>query len=121
MSKVILVEDDRFLSSILAERFRSVGHEVLCAYDGDSAVAFAIERHFDVMFLDILLPGKDGFEVLGAMKTMDATKNIPIIVMSNLSDPQSIERMMHGGATSYVVKAHATPDSLMEEMQKALA
>ncbi len=120
MKKILLVEDDQFLSSILAGSFRNAGYEVLCAYDGDSAVAFAIERHYDVMLLDILLPGKDGFEVLAAVKGMAATKDFPVIVISNLSDPKTVERMMQGGAASYVVKAHTTPESLLEEIKKVL-
>ena len=120
MARVLLVEDDRFLSSILAERFRDVGYEVICAYDGDSAAALAVERHFDAVLLDILLPGKDGFEVLAFLKSMDATKLIPVIVISNLSDPKTVERMMQSGAASYVVKAHATPDSLIAEVKKVL-
>ncbi len=121
MAKILLVEDDHFLSSILADRFRAAGYEVQCAYDGDSAAAIAIERHFDVVLLDILLPGKDGFEVLAVMKSMDATKDIPVIVISNLSDPQTIERMKNNGAARFVVKAHTTPELLMDEVQKVLA
>lgn len=120
MSKILLVEDDRFLSSILSEHFRNAGYEVLCAYDGDSAVAYAVERHFDVVLLDILLPCKDGFEVLAYMKSMDATKKIPVVVISNLSDPKSKDRMKELGANSYVVKAHTTPESLLEEIKKVL-
>ncbi len=121
MKKILLVEDDRFLSSILAGSFRDALYDVICAYDGDSAVARAIERHFDIILLDILLPGKDGFEVLQIVKSLDATKQIPVIVISNLSDEKSIERMKQGGAASYVVKAHTTPQLLIEEIKKVLA
>lgn len=120
MSKVLLVEDDQFLSSILAASFRDHGHEVVCAYDGDSAVARAIERHFDAILLDILLPGKDGFAVLETVKSMDATKRIPVIVISNLSDEKSVARMKEGGASSYIVKAHTTPQQVMDEVKKAI-
>jgi len=120
MKKILLVEDDQFLSSILARSFRDALYEVECAYDGDGAVARAIERHFDIILLDILLPGKDGFEVLAAVKAMNATKEIPVIVISNLSDEKSIERMMRGGAASYVIKAHTTPESLIDEIVKIL-
>jgi CheY-like chemotaxis protein len=121
MAKILLVEDDQFLSSILTNHFRQHGHDVVCAYDGDSAVARAIEMHFDAILLDILLPGKDGFEVIATLKSMDATKHIPVVVISNLSDEKSVERMKESGASQYVVKAHATPQSLLEEIQKVIS
>lgn len=120
MKKILLVEDDTLLSSILAGSFRDAGYEVQCAYDGDSAVARAIERHFDLMLLDILLPGKDGFEVLSAVKSLDATKDIPVLVISNLSDPGTIDRMKAGGAAGFIVKAHTTPPEVLQEVQKII-
>ncbi len=120
MSRILLVEDDQFLSSILANHFRGHSYEVECAYDGDSAVQRAIQLHFDVVLLDILLPNKDGFEVLGALKSMEATKHMPVIVISNLSDEKSVQRMKEGGAASFLVKAHVTPQSVLEEIKKVL-
>jgi two-component system, OmpR family, response regulator VicR len=120
MAKILLVEDDQFLSSILASSFRDHGHEVICAYDGDSAVARAIERHFDAILLDILLPGKDGFSVLEAVKSLEATRRIPVVVISNLSDEKSVARMKEGGAASYIVKAHTTPQLVLEEVKKVM-
>ncbi len=121
MKKILLVEDDQLLSSILTGSFRDAGFEVTCAFDGDSAVVQAIERHYDIMLLDILLPGKDGFEVLTAMKAMAATRDIPVIVISNLSDEKSIERMKQAGALSYIIKAQSTPHLLIEEVQKVFS
>jgi CheY-like chemotaxis protein len=120
MKKILLVEDDTLLSSILAGSFRDAGYEVQCAYDGDSAVARAIERHFDLMLLDILLPGKDGFEVLSTVKSLDATKDIPVLVISNLSDPGTIDRMTTIGAVGFIVKAHTTPPAVLQEVQKII-
>jgi two-component system, OmpR family, response regulator VicR len=121
MSRVLIVEDDQLLSSILATTFKNKGFEVECAYDGDTAVTRAIELHFDVMLLDILLPGKDGFEVISACSSMEATKHIPIIVISNLSDPATVERMKQLGAKSFIIKAHATPESIYEEVHRMLS
>lgn len=120
MKKILLVEDDTLLSSILASSLRDAKYEVDCAFDGDAAVTRAIGRHFDLMLLDILLPGKDGFEVLSIMKAMDATKAIPVIVISNLSDEQSKKRMKDGGAAGYIVKAHTTPQEVIDEVGKVL-
>ncbi len=120
MKKILLVEDDHLLSSILAESLRNALYEVDCVYDGDSAVARAIGRHCDLMLLDILLPGMDGFEVLSAVKSLEATKRTPVIVISNLSDQKSIDRMKHEGAASYLVKAHTTPEAVIAEIAKVL-
>lgn len=121
MSRILLVEDDQFLSSILRDHLRLNGYEVECAFDGDMAVRRAIENHFDAILLDILLPQKDGFEVLAMLKSLAATKEIPVIVISNLSDQGSVDRMKQGGAYSYLVKAHVTPDLVRDEIKKALA
>lgn len=121
MSRILLVEDDQLLSSILSNYLRDKHYEVECAFDGDAAVSRAIENHFDIILLDILLPQKDGFEVLAALQAMDATKQIPVVAVSNLSDPKSVERMMQGGAVSYMVKAHITPATVLEEVEKVLA
>jgi DNA-binding response OmpR family regulator len=120
MSRVLLVEDDQFLSSILRDHLRSNGFDIECAFDGDMAVRRAIENHFDAILLDILLPQKDGFEVLATLKSMSATKQIPVVIISNLSDPGSVDRMMKGGAVSYLVKAHVTPDIVKDELKKAI-
>jgi CheY-like chemotaxis protein len=120
MTRILLVEDDQFLSSILSNHFRDRGYEVECAYDGDAAVTRAIQVHFDIILLDILLPQKDGFEVLAAVKSMEASKHIPVLVISNLSDQKSVDRMMEHGAAGFLVKAHVTPQSLVEEVQKVL-
>ena len=120
MARILLVEDDHLLSSILASQLKSAKMDVECVYDGDAAVTRAIEQHFDAILLDILLPQKDGFEVLATLKLMDATKRIPIIVISNLSDPKTVERMMQGGAVSYLVKAQVTPEAILQEVKKIL-
>ena len=85
------------------------------------AVRRAIENHFDLILLDILLPQKDGFEVLSTLKSMSATNQIPVVIISNLSDEGSVDRMKKGGAYSYLVKAHVTPDIVRDEVKKALA
>ncbi len=120
MKRVLLIEDDKLLSSILAETFRSDLFEVDCAFDGDYAISRAIGHQFDIVLLDILLPGKNGFEVLSALKALDATKDIPVIVMSNLSDEHSKERMKEGGALAYIVKANTTPQEIIIEVKKIL-
>ena len=120
MSRILLVEDDQLLSSILSSHLKSSGFEVECAFDGDAAVTRAIENHFDVVLLDILLPQKDGFEVLATLKSMSATKQIPVIIISNLSDDTTVRRMMNDGAASFLVKAHVTPDLVRDEIKKVL-
>ncbi len=118
MQRILLVEDDRLLSSILTDYLKRAGCSVECAYDGDAAVSRAIEANFDVILLDILLPSKDGFEVLAALKSLPATKHMPVVVLSNLSDQASIDRMLQGGANSYLVKSQITPAVVLEEVRK---
>lgn len=120
MSRILIVEDDTLLSSILAEHFRHNGFEIECAYDGEEAVARAIELHFDLILLDIMLPKKDGFEVVTALNSMEATKNIPVVVISNLGDRETIDRMKQYGVKSYIVKAEANPMTILAEVKNVL-
>lgn len=117
--KILLVEDDQFLSSLLKSRLqRDGGFDVSLAKTGDEAVAsFGINP--DLMLLDLILPGKSGFEVLEELQLRPGIKP-PVIIISNLGQDADIERARSLGAIDYFVKAKTPIDELIAKIKAVL-
>lgn len=118
---VLIVEDDEFLRSLAAKRLEKDGFNIQVAVDGETAVATAKEVKPDVIVLDLLLPGLDGFEVLEKLKADEGLKAVPVIVFSNLGQKEDIERAQYLGAVSFLVKSNFTLDDLLEKVREQLA
>jgi two-component system phosphate regulon response regulator PhoB len=118
--KVMIVEDDEFLRSLTAKRLEKEGYEVAVAVDGESANGIAVENKPDLILLDLLLPGVDGFEVLKRARANDITKNTPIIVFSNLGQREDIEKAKGLGANDFLIKANFTLDDVVEKINTTL-
>jgi len=74
----------------------------------------------DLILLDLILPKKDGFEVLKELKKDESTKEIPVIVLTNLEDIESVEKAIELGANTYLVKAQYTLNEVIQKVKKAL-
>lgn len=118
---VLIVEDDEFLRALAAKRLDKDGFSVQVAVDGETAIATAKEVKPDVIVLDLILPGLDGFEVLEKIKAEESLKAVPIIVFSNLGQKEDIERAQYLGAASFLVKSNFTLDDLLEKVKEQLA
>ncbi len=114
--RVLIVEDEKILSKILKEKFEEKGWSVKTAFDGGEALEMLKEDGIDVVLLDLLLPIKDGFEVLKEIRNDPVHKNLPILVLSNLGGKDEIHEAMRLGATDFFVK---TQHSLAEIAKKA--
>ena len=119
MSKVLLVEDDAFLSSLLRNRLQKENLEVSYAADGEEAIAFLQANSPDLVLLDIILPKKSGFEVMEEIKNNPQMqgKEIPIIIISNLGQPEDVARGQDLGAIEYFIKARTSIDELVEKIK----
>ncbi len=113
---VMWVEDDAFLNDIVAVKLTHEGCRALHAKDGPQALEFLKTEVPDVILLDLLLPGMSGFDVLKAIKQDPATKDIPVIVLSNLGQPQDIARVMELGGYKSLVKAEHNLDDIIDEI-----
>lgn len=122
MSKVLLVEDDQFLSSILKNRLSKEGVEVVSARDGEEALSLLRQGTMpDLMLLDIILPKKSGFEVLQELRDDPSIKEPPVIIISNLGQPEDIARGKELGSVEYFVKAKTSIDDLISKIKSFLA
>lgn len=118
--KIMWIEDDKFLSDIIS---RKLSHEqcvLIHASDGEGAVSMVETEMPDVILLDILLPGIDGFEVLSRLKANPKIKNIPVIMLSNLGQKGDVDKGQSLGATCFLVKATVTLDEIIDEVRSVI-
>ncbi|MFA5318007.1 MAG: response regulator [Patescibacteria group bacterium] len=118
--KILIVEDDSFLLNMYADKFRAEDFEVFIAEDGLRGVKLAKEELPDIMLLDIMLPKMDGFEVLEKLKADAKTKNIPIILLTNLSQKEEVKRGLDLGAKDFLIKAHFMPNEVVDKVKEVV-
>jgi CheY-like chemotaxis protein len=121
MIKVLVAEDDAFLSSLLLRDLIAEHFEVSAAYDGVQALETNKTWHPDLILLDLLMPNKDGFEVLSALRADPETSKTLVIALSNLSDPETIERVKKLGVSEYLIKANITPHEVAQKVRAFIA
>ena len=114
---VLIVEDDEILLRALYLQFEGAGYTISSATDGEIAVKIAQRIIPDIVLLDLIMPKMDGFEVLHILKSDPKTKEIPVIVLSNLGESTDIQKAKSLGAVEYFVKA----DIRLDELQKKVA
>lgn len=117
---VLIVEDEQFLCELMVVKLEKSGLEVHGVFDGETAFLEIEKRPPDIILLDILLPGMDGFEILRRLKADSRFKNIPVIIISNLAEPQDITRAINEGAEEYFVKAEHSPDEIVQSVKQHL-
>lgn len=115
--KVFVVEDDPMLRNMLAAKFAKSHCASMFTNDGAQAIDLAQKYEPDVILLDLMLPGKDGFEILDEVKQHGSFPGVPIIVFSNKSEPKDKERVLELGATSYHIKAMTDLNELIAEIR----
>ena len=118
--KILLVEDDPFLLDMYSTKFKDVGFNIVVAQDGEMAITKAKEERPDLVLLDVVLPKKDGFEVLKTLKSDSATAGIPVILLTNLGLDSDVKRGLELGAQSYIIKAHFTPTEVVAKVKEVL-
>jgi len=101
---VLVVDDDETNRTLLARRLERQGHRVLLAAGGNEGLAVARREAPDVILLDILMADLTGYEVLARLKESDATKEIPVLMITGLDDPSSVSRCIGLGAEDYLAK-----------------
>lgn len=118
MKKILIAEDEETLSNVLKDRFETEGWKVSIASNGEEATQ-ALEKHsFDLVLLDLLMPKKDGFEVLKEVRDNPDLKNLPIIVLSNLGGDEEIKKALALGADDYFVKTQHPMSEIVEKANK---
>lgn len=120
MKKVLLVEDEADIRSLYSEYLHDQGYEVLEAADGNSALEKAEKEDWDVMLLDIMLPGQDGIQILKKLKATEKGSFKPVIALTNLNIESVINQVFEEGADGFLVKSEITPDKIVNEVESVL-
>lgn len=117
---ILIIDDDEFLTALYAEKFMRSGYNVEVAKDGDTGIEMIAQLRPDAVILDILMPGKNGVDVLKAVRTNQQIKGQLVIVLSNLDEQQKIAECKHHNVFDYIIKAHVTPDEIVSRVQHML-
>ena len=117
---ILVVEDDYFLRNLLLHKIEQEKLPFDTAVNGSEALEKIKAKIPAVIILDLVLPDTDGFEVLEKIKKQPYTKDIPVIVVSNLGQKDEIERCLKLGANDYLIKANFTPKEIVEKIREYL-
>jgi DNA-binding response OmpR family regulator len=120
VKSILLVEDDPFLIDIYTTKFKEAGFSVETADSGENVLEKVKEKKFDLVILDIVLPQLDGWEVIGRIKSDPESKDLKVIILSNLGQKEEVEKGMKLGAEKYLIKAHYTPSQVVEEIKEII-
>jgi len=120
--RVLLVEDDQFLRDLLAGKLRREGFEVTACVDGQEGLRTIQKQKPDLVLLDIILPGLDGFNVLQQVRFSADKKvsKVPIVLLSNLGQDSDVAKGKKLGASDYLIKANLTIDEIIKKIRKFL-
>ena len=118
--KVLIVEDDVMLNKIYQTKLGIVGYKVFAAYDGEEGIKKMEETLPNIVLLDLMLPKKNGFEVLETVKQNIKLNHIPVIILSNLGQRDDIERGRALGADDFLVKSNVKLETVLEKVEQVL-
>lgn len=120
LKTILVIEDDKFLRELIAQKLIKESYNVSEAIDGEEGLKKIKAEKPDLVLLDLILPGIDGFEVLAKVKEDVSLPKIPIIILSNLGQKEDVEKGLKLGAVDYLIKAHFTPGEIVDKIKNAL-
>jgi two-component system, OmpR family, response regulator PhoP len=119
--KILLVDDDAFLRDMYATKFRELGHTIEAAPSGEHALLKLKEGEYDVVLMDMVMPGMGGIELLKEVKNNKLGGNPICIMLSNQSEEMDKEGALSAGAVGYIVKAEFIPSEVVEKVLKLVS
>jgi len=115
---ILLIEDESYIRKIYVEVLTEAGYTVKEAADGTQGIQMARNEPWDLMLLDIMLPGQDGIHVLKDLKQVEDLVEKPVLLLTNLENETIIAECFDMGADGYVIKSEITPDYIVTEVKK---
>jgi len=116
--EILTIEDDKFLLKAYKIKFSQAGFDIITATDGATGLELAKKEMPAVILLDLMLPKMNGFEFLKKIKSDEQTKNIPVLVLSNLGQKDDRERATSLGAVEYLIKTDCKLEEIVEKIRK---
>lgn len=117
--KILLIEDDKLIREIYTFTLQKAKYNILSAADGDEGITL-VQNNPDakLILLDVIMPKMNGVEVLRHLKSDQSTKDIPVLLLSNLTDEKTVDEALEFGAYGYLVKAQISPSELVNKVQE---
>lgn len=119
--KIAIIEDDIAIVQMYRTKFGDSGYEVETAGDGITGLQLIAGFHPDVILLDLMMPKMNGFEMLSTLRRKPESKNIKVVVLTNMGDTETAAKIYKMGADDYIVKAKMTPKQVEERVHKLVA
>jgi len=119
--KVLIIEDQEVFIEMFGGKLKQDGFEVVSAKNGAWGVKEALEKDFDLLIIDMVMPAMNGEEVVTKLKMEEKTKNIPIIVLSASVDEETQKRVEKMGVEAFFVKTRITPSDLSQKAKELLS
>lgn len=117
----MVIEDDKFLSSLIKTRLEKEGFTVLQAFDGDEATSLLRQETPDLIVLDLIMPKVNGFEVLQTISITPQLASVPVVILSNLAQDADVEKARALGAKEYFVKVKISIDDLLDRVKSLVS
>lgn len=118
---VLIVEDDVFLSDLYKTKLELAGYKIFAAYDGEKGLEMAKKNKPSIILLDLVIPKLTGFQVLEGIKADASIKDVPVIILTNLSQKDDVDKGLAMGANDYLIKAHFMPSEVVEKIKKLIS
>lgn len=115
--KILIVEDDNFVAEVYLAKLSEMGYEAILAQNGEEGLAALKKDKIDLILLDILMPIMNGMEMLEEIKKQEDWKNIPVILLTNVGEKESIQKVREMGVKNYLIKSHFTPAEVIEKIE----
>lgn len=120
MMTIVVAEDDKLISNSLCEALKTAGYNAVPAYDGEEAVAKCKEVAPNLLLLDIMMPKLDGISVLWELKANPVTASLPVVVLTNIGDVETISKIVEAGAVDYLLKSDQSVDDIIQKVKDVL-
>ncbi len=118
---ILVADDDQFITIAYKAGLESAGYVVITACDGDEALEMIVNSRPDLVLLDVIMPKQNGFEVLKVIKSTPEVAHIPVIVLTNLSQPSDQEDALTHGAAHFLVKSNVSLKDVLMHIEQLLA
>ncbi len=119
--KILIVEDDNFVAEVYLAKLSEMGYETALAQNGEEGMAELKKGKVDLILLDILMPIMNGIEMLEEVKKHEEWKDIPVILLTNIGEKESIQKAREMGVKNYLIKSHFTPAEVIEKVESVFS
>lgn len=118
--KILLIEDEQIIIDLLGKKLQKEGYKVVIGRDGDEGLEKMRQENPDLILLDIVMPKKDGLEVLEEMMQDERINGIPVVIISNSGQPVELKRAKELGVRDWLIKTEFDPQEVLEKVERNL-